>query len=67
LIAKKLLEQETLHGDEVYRMLDLPVPVGWEAHKLGSNNQKKHNIIEPESNIIEPIVDVIEDKPKNKK
>ena len=67
LIAKKLLAQETLHGDEVYRMLDLPVPVGWEAHKLGANNQKKYNIIEPESNIIEPIVDIIEDKPKKNK
>lgn len=36
-LAKALLEKETVHGDEVYRMFDIELPEGWDAaHKLGS-------------------------------
>jgi cell division protease FtsH len=47
LIAKGLLEKETLTGEEVYKICNIELPKGWEKHNLGAKN-----VFEPDNDII---------------
>jgi hypothetical protein len=47
LIAKALLEKETLTGQEVYELCGIALPAGWEKHNLGAKN-----VFEPDNDII---------------